>query len=116
MATDAANDPAVFDQGLRMVVQRLILPERLHAYLRDLEEQLVTVLDCSDEDSTLESRAHMIVSQAGMLGLTRLSEYARELEDACRAGASPQAGLVHLRAAAGDIRHYAMPAAGIAAG
>jgi HPt (histidine-containing phosphotransfer) domain-containing protein len=116
MATKAANDPAVFDQGLLTVVQRLIPPERLHAYLRDLEGQLVTVLDCSDDDSTLGSRAHMIVSQAGMLGLTRLSEYARELEDACRAGAAPQAALVQLRAAAGDIRHYAMPAAGIAAG
>jgi HPt (histidine-containing phosphotransfer) domain-containing protein len=58
----------------------------------------------------------MIVSQAGMLGLTRLSEYARDLEDACRAGAAPQAALIQLRAAAGDIRLYAMPAAGIAAG
>ncbi len=116
MATEAANDPPVFDQGLLVVVQRLIPPERLHAYLRDLEGQLVTVLECSDEDSTLEGRAHIIVSQAGMLGLTRLSDYARQLEDACRAGAAPQPALVKLRGAAGDIRHYAMPAAGIADG
>jgi HPt (histidine-containing phosphotransfer) domain-containing protein len=116
MATEAANERAVFDQALLTVVQRLIPPERLHAYLRELDGQLATVIECSDDDSTLEGRAHMIVSQAGMLGLTRLSEYARELEDACRAGAAPRAALVQLRAAAGDIRHYAMPAAGIAAG
>ena len=116
MVTEAANDSAVFDPGLLMVVQRLIPPERLLAYLRDLEGQLATVIDCSDDDSSLQARAHMIVSQAGMLGLTRLSEYARELEGACRAGAAPRAALVQLRAAAGDIRRYAMPAAGIAAG
>src|SRR5215210_4212584 len=95
MATEAANDPAVFDQALLTVVQRLIPPERLHAYLRDLERQLATIIDCADDDSSLEARAHMIVSQAGMLGLTRLSEFARELEDACRAGAPPQASLIH---------------------
>jgi len=115
MATKAANDPAVFNQGMLMAVERLIPSERLHAYLRDLERQLATVIDCPDDDPTLEGRAHMIVSQAGMLGLTRLSEYARELEDACRAGAAPHAALAQLRAAAGDIRLYAMPAAGIAA-
>lgn len=115
MAADAANDPSAFDPGLLMIVQRLIPPERLHAYLHDLERQLATVIGCSDDDSSLEGRAHMIVSQAGMLGLTRLSEYARELEGACRAGAAPRAALVQLRAAAGDIRRYAMPAAGIAA-
>jgi HPt (histidine-containing phosphotransfer) domain-containing protein len=116
MATEAANEPAVFDHGLLMVVQRLIPPERLHAYLRDLEGQLATIIECPDDDTSLQARAHMIVSQAGMLGLTRLSEHARELEDACRAGAPPQAALAHLRAAAADVRLYAMPAAGIAAG
>jgi HPt (histidine-containing phosphotransfer) domain-containing protein len=116
MAAEAAIDPAVFDQGLLMVVQRLIPPERLHAYLRDLERQLATAIDCPEDDSTLEARAHMIVSQAGMLGLTRLSEYAGELEDVCRSGATRQAALAQLRAAAADVRLYAMPAAGIAAG
>ena len=115
MTTDPNLDPAAFDAGLLTVVQGLIPPDRLEAYLRDLERQLATIIGCSDDDASLQSRAHKIVSQAGMLGLTRLSERARELEDACRAGDAPRAALFHLGSVAADIRLYAMPAAGILA-
>jgi hypothetical protein len=96
-------------------VQRLIPPDRVKAYLEDLERQLATIADCQEDDPSLEGRAHMIVSQAGMLGLTRLSECARAVEDACRSGASLQRALAQLNAVAGDVRRYAMPAAGVAA-
>ena len=115
MAAKAEIDSAVFDAGVLAAVQRLIPPDRLHGYLRDLNRQVVTVIDSADDDVKLQSRAHMIVSQAGMLGLTRVSECARALENACRSGAGPAAALVQLRAAAGDIRRFAMPAAGLPA-
>ena len=82
------------------------------AYLADLDRQLRVVVDYAASDSALQSLAHKIVSQAGMLGLTRLSECARALEDACRAGATPAPALRRCRAAVRDIELYAMPAVG----
>ena len=110
------SEAAPFDADLLMVVQRLIPPDRVCAYLEDLERQLATIAYCLEDDSSLEGRAHMIVSQAGMLGLTRLSERARAVEDACRSRAAPRHALAQLNAAAGDVRRYAMPAAAIPAG
>jgi hypothetical protein len=46
-----------------------------------------------------------------MLGLMRMSECARQVEDACRAGTGPAAALLHCRDAAADIRLYALPIA-----
>ena len=112
----ATRESPPFDPGLLLVVQRLIPPDRVRVYLEDLERQLATIAYCLEDDSSLEGRAHMIVSQAGMLGLTRLSECARAVEDACRSGAAPRRALAQLNAVAGDVRRYAMPAAGVAAG
>lgn len=94
-------------------MQRLIPPERLREHLRELDRQLRLVVDSASGDENLASRAHMIVSQAGMLGLTRMSRCARALEDACRAGAGQAAALGECRAATGDIERYAMPAAAL---
>ena len=91
----------------------MIPPERLHAYLRDLDRQFLTVMESPACSPGLEGQAHKIVSQAGMLGLTRISQCARAVEDACRAGAEPDAALGECRAAVGDIRLYAMPAAAL---
>ncbi|HUE79314.1 MAG TPA: Hpt domain-containing protein [Sphingomicrobium sp.] len=82
------------------------------AYLADLDRQLRVVVNSAANDPGLKSLAHKIVSQTGMLGLTRLSECARALEDACRAGATPAPALRRCRAAVGDIELYAMPAVG----
>jgi hypothetical protein len=109
------SEAAPFDAELLMVVQRLIPPDRVRTYLEDLERQLATIADCLEDDPSLEGRAHMIVSQAGMLGLTRLSECARAVEDACRSGVPLPPALAQLNAVAGDVRCYAMRAAGVVA-
>jgi HPt (histidine-containing phosphotransfer) domain-containing protein len=92
-------------------VRGLISHERVLKYLRDLESQISHVAVAAAGDPNLQSQAHKIVSQAGMLGLTRMSECARALENACRSGIEPAEALRQCRAAAGDIRLYALPAA-----
>ncbi|MGI8706407.1 MAG: Hpt domain-containing protein [Sphingomicrobium sp.] len=92
-------------------VKRLIPLERLHGYLRDLDREYLMLFDSAATGTSLQSQAHKIVSQAGMLGLTRMSECARTLENACRSGAGPAAALLECRAASEDVRLYAMPAA-----
>ena len=104
-------DRTVFDAELLADVQRLIPPERLREYLRELDRQLQLLLEAAVSDESLAQRAHKIVSQAGMLGLTRMSQCARVLEDACRAGDGQAAAQGECRAATGDIERYAMPAA-----
>ena len=106
-------DRTVFDAELLADVQRLIPPERLREYLRELDRQLQLLLEAAVSDESLAQRAHKIVSQAGMLGLTRMSQCARVLEDACRAGDGQAAALGECRAATGDIERYAMPAAAL---
>ena len=85
--------------------------ERLREYLRDLDRQLALVIESAASDESLAGRAHKIVSQAGMLELTRMSQCAKALEDACRSGAGQAAALGECRAAAGDIERFALPAA-----
>lgn len=70
-------------------------------------------LEAAVSDESLAQRAHKIVSQAGMLGLTRMSQCARVLEEACRAGDGQAAAQGECRAATGDIEQYAMPAAAL---
>ena len=110
-ARDGIN-PAIFDAKLMAGVQRLIPPERLRAYLHDIDRQFRKIVESAAGRPDIESLAHKIVSQAGMLGLIRMSECARMLEDACRLGGQRTAALRQCRAAAGDVRLYAMPAAG----
>jgi HPt (histidine-containing phosphotransfer) domain-containing protein len=103
----------VFDAELLAVVQRMIPPDRLCEYLRDLDRQLQQMVETDLGDEKLSHRAHKIVSQAGMLGLTRMSECARALEEACRSGSGQAAALRKCRAATGDIERFAMPAAAL---
>ena len=112
IAAKAPIDPAIFDAALLAGVRRLIPPERLDRYLQDLDRQFLELVESASSDSRLEGQAHKIVSQAGMLGLIRMSDCARALEAACQSGGEPEAALRRCRAAAGDIRLYAMPAAG----
>ncbi len=115
MAVEQAEvDPAIFDPRVLGVVQHLLPPERVHTYLHDLDRHFSVLADCASTDSALQGEAHKIVSHAGMLGLTRMSECARQVEDACRAGTGPAAALLQCREAVGDVRVYALPAAGIA--
>lgn len=61
--------------------------------------------------ASLGQQAHKIISQAGMLGLMRLSRRARTLENACNAGAGIAEALRACCDAAGDIERYAIAAA-----
>jgi HPt (histidine-containing phosphotransfer) domain-containing protein len=109
----ASIDRTVFDAELLADVQRLIPPERLREYLRELDRQLQLLVEAASSDESLAQRAHKIVSQAGMLGLNRMSQCARALEDACRTGEGQAAAQSQCRAAIGDIEQYAMPAAAL---
>jgi len=102
-------DSAVFDAEVLAGIQRIIPPERLREYLRDLDRQLGLLIESASSDDSLGKRAHKIVSQAGMLGLTRMARCARVLEDACRSGAGQAEALGECRAAIGDIELHAMP-------
>ena len=113
-ARDGIN-PAIFDAKLMAGVRRLIPPERLRTYLHDLDRQFREIVESAAGRPDIESLAHKIVSQAGMLGLTRMSECARALEDACRSGSATEAAMAQCRGAIGDIQLYAMPAAGVPA-
>jgi HPt (histidine-containing phosphotransfer) domain-containing protein len=57
----------------------------------------------------MKGTAHKIVSQAGMLGLTRLSNCAAGVEDACEGNVELAAALQRLRDAAGDVQEQLLP-------
>ena len=84
-------------------------------HLEELDRQILALANSTPASPDLQERAHMIIYQAGMLGLMRMSDCARELEDACRLGVGTAAALTPCGEAAGDVRLYAMPAAAAAA-
>jgi hypothetical protein len=109
---DSTIDRAVFDAAVLADILRIIPPDRIRGYLRELDSQLQLLIEsASSDDDDLGKRAHKIGSQAAMLGLTRMTQCARALEDACRSGAGQAEALIECRAAAGDIELHAMPAA-----
>lgn len=111
IAASASSDPAPFDAALFGTVRQLLAPERLNAHLEQLDRQIAALVDTAAGSPDLQDQVHKIISQAGMLGLTRMSDRARELEDACRLGVDKTAALARCREAANDVRLYAMPAA-----
>ncbi|HET7816510.1 MAG TPA: ATP-binding protein [Sphingomicrobium sp.] len=95
-----AFDRAAFDR-----LAAVLPPERQRAFARELELE-VAVLAASPLDGDREAlgeQAHRLVSQAGMLGLSRLSELAAEVEDACRSGGDLCSALARFTSAARDI-------------
>ena len=94
-------------------VQRLLPPVRVRAYLQDLELQFEFLAEAGVSDLEIGHLAHKIVSQAGMLGLTRMATCAADLENACRTGDGREAAVLACHSALDDIRLYAMPAAGM---
>jgi len=114
MPVKPSIDPAVFDSAQFEMVRRMISTERLRIHLHELDRQVSALTGSAGE--SIEGQAHKIVSQAGMVGLRRLSDRARALEEACGTGAPIPAALLACRAAAGDVRRYAMPAIGAVTG
>ena len=116
MPPQAHIDPAIFDTAVFAAVQRLTPPQRLATYLHDLDQQFRVVLSSPANDPDLHDRAHKIVSQAGMLGLTRMSDCAATLENVHRLGGDRTEALANCRAAAEDVQLHAIPAVADSAG
>ncbi|MFN3946383.1 MAG: ATP-binding protein [Allosphingosinicella sp.] len=108
-APEAAAPEEEFDAATFEDVRQIIPPERLAQHLAQLETEAEAIAEASGGGPDVEARAHKIVSQAGMLGLVRLSRRARALEDACRDGGDRDGALAAFREAAGDVRRYARP-------
>ncbi|WP_310467706.1 Hpt domain-containing protein [Sphingomonas sp.] len=108
MPAEEPVDPAIFDAVQFEIVQRLILPERLRVHLDELDRQMHALVGASGQ--ILQERAHKIISQAGMLGLMRLSDRARAVENACQTGDDVSVALLECYAAGHDVRLYAVPA------
>ncbi len=83
----------------------MLPPDRLAAYLSRIEDECawLSAASARDDAQRIERAAHGLVSQAGMLGLMRLSERSRDVEEAARGGAGLGTALDRFRAATSDL-------------
>jgi CheY-like chemotaxis protein/HPt (histidine-containing phosphotransfer) domain-containing protein len=108
-AEEAGDGPPAFDAATFAEVREMLPPERLATHLERLAGEVELVAAGPAEDGgtdALAGSAHKIVSQAGMLGLMRLSERARAVEEAARgggAGDTLDTALQRFRQAAPDV-------------
>jgi signal transduction histidine kinase/CheY-like chemotaxis protein len=108
--TAAIPDPAedetdleIFDAATYEKVRALMPPERLQHHVDGLAALVTGTAAFATDDAATEANAHKIASQAGALGLERLSAAARTLEDACRAGANRAEAADGFAACARDV-------------
>ena len=105
-------EPVIFDAAVFETVRDIIPAARLCVHLDTLAGQMAAIgRDPMASSASLQTQAHKIISQAGMLGLMRLSRRARVLESACAAGEGEVEALRECCAAADDIHRYAIAAA-----
>jgi HPt (histidine-containing phosphotransfer) domain-containing protein len=103
------DGPPAFDATTFAEVREMLPPERLAAHLERLAGDVELVAAGPGADGAIEDlagSAHKIVSQAGMLGLMRLSDRARAVEEAARgsgAGEALDTALGRFRQAALDV-------------
>jgi signal transduction histidine kinase/CheY-like chemotaxis protein len=104
----APADDGAFDEEAFRSVEEAIPAGRLSTYVEDLQKLADSVSAASpgDDPSPIIMDAHKIISQAGMLGLMRLSERARAVEDAARAGTALDQALAQFRLSAPDIARH----------
>jgi HPt (histidine-containing phosphotransfer) domain-containing protein len=103
-------EEVAFDEGAFRDVAGILPPERLQAHVDHLEGQVAALSEGNGMDGdTVGAAAHKIVSQAGMLGLPRLSARAREVEETARDGKFLAPALARFRIAAADIRAHLVP-------
>jgi CheY-like chemotaxis protein len=110
-AQAAADDQGAFDASVFASVQDALPHERLKEHVADFGAQLDAVAGASGESdrTALRFDAHKIVSQAGMLGLMRLSGRARELEQAAAADDGIEPALARFREAVPDLERHIAP-------
>jgi two-component system, sensor histidine kinase and response regulator len=110
--TPAASPPPTSIATKGASVARLAIDEALVAELQDalgddevrklLQGMLATIATLSAElpsldDAALRPRAHKLCGSAGAMGLTQLSEVAREVDQAIRAGSDASSEVAKLR-------------------
>jgi HPt (histidine-containing phosphotransfer) domain-containing protein len=84
-----AQPGQVLDEAVFAELADLLGAAGLKKLLGQMAEQLRSLADCDalrDDSPTLAKEAHKLVSSAGMLGFSGLSDVCRELEAACMAG------------------------------
>ena len=95
-----------FDSATFAKVAEIMPPAKLAAHVESLDlavEELAAATP-DDDRRLVEAAAHKIVSQAGMVGLQRLSDRASRLEQACRDSDGIELALEAFRRAAADVR------------
>ncbi|MDQ3481879.1 MAG: ATP-binding protein [Pseudomonadota bacterium] len=103
-AAPASVGEVAFDNEVFTSVLRALPLETLRRHVHALQADVEEVANApADGAKTLETTVHKIVSQAGMLGLMRLSAAAREVEQAARTGSELEPFLREFRLAAGSI-------------
>ncbi|MGI8943180.1 MAG: ATP-binding protein [Qipengyuania sp.] len=103
-AARASVGAVAFDVEVFTSVLRTLPLESLRRHVLALQADVEEVANApTDGAKTLETAAHKIVSQAGMLGLMRLSAAAREVEQAAYTGSELEPSLREFRLAADSI-------------
>jgi len=88
-------------------VSKLLPEAQIRAHVDALEACVAALAEAAANDvEAIEAAAHKVVSQAGMLGLFRLSDRASALEQACRTGTGVRHALKRFRLASGDVRDH----------
>jgi CheY-like chemotaxis protein len=103
-AEPAAPEDRDFDSAVFEEVSAMLPPERLQTHLQSLHQQLSVAFEQGGDVAELKAASHKLVSQAGMLGFTRLSDLCREVENACGSEAPLEGPMAHARAAAAAAR------------
>jgi CheY-like chemotaxis protein/HPt (histidine-containing phosphotransfer) domain-containing protein len=100
-----APEEGVFDEATFRDVKEMLPADRLAAYLSAIEDECawLSAASAQDDAQRIVRAAHGLVSQAGMLGLMRLSERSRDVEEAARSGAGLGTALDRFRAVTGDL-------------
>ena len=121
--SDSPADAILFDEAAFAEVREMLPPDRLRGHVENLSRDAVAVAEAAERlgrgseasEGVTQAReivvqgAHKIVSQAGMLGLLRLSNAARSLEQAIRQDQDVTDVRDRFRAAAGDPALFLAP-------
>ncbi len=113
--TSAEHEEIPFGEDVFARVRQLLPEAQLHAHVDALQASVGELRIAGPGDlQSLEATAHKVVSQAGMLGLFRLSARAARIEQGCRSGKGVRRSLERFREAAGDVGDYLRPNGGLA--
>jgi signal transduction histidine kinase/CheY-like chemotaxis protein len=110
-AGDGQDDAPGFDADVLAEIAGIMPPERLGEHGKSLSLDVASLADseAGADLALLAEFAHRIVSQAGMLGLSRLSSRASDVEAACRAGTGVSAALRRFGEASPDLADHLLP-------